>query len=287
MAFLNMVVRRLAAQRLLAAGLLVTMAFCIGVVVAGPIYADGSGRAIVGGTIDRALVTQRNVRYSLQIPPRFELASADRIVHDAVQALPTDRVVRQAATGAVGSVGPSGERLSTQVAYRVGAFSHLRIEGSPPRGPDEVVLASGDAFRLGVSQGGFVEVRSSNGTATVRVTGLYQVPPSDDPFWFGAGSLLYRQPAQDVAPGNIVTPTVDLLPLLSTEQGFARITGALGFESGPTIAWDVYLNLTGVDLDQLRAVANRVDTVAQRVSDASPTLAYLTTGTAIRLLATR
>jgi hypothetical protein len=56
MAFFLLVTRRLVAQRLLAAALLVAMAFTVGVLVAGPIYANGSGRAIVSGTVAQTLV---------------------------------------------------------------------------------------------------------------------------------------------------------------------------------------------------------------------------------------
>src|SRR5215211_1078444 len=127
MGILSLIVRRLAAQRLLAAGLLVTMAFTIGVLVAGPIYADGSGRAIIEGTVAQALVDARNVRLAAQAGPSFDLDQANAAVDAEARDLPLARVIRQGATGAISVAPETGSPWTAQLAFREGAFDHLAV----------------------------------------------------------------------------------------------------------------------------------------------------------------
>ena len=54
MALLRLAFKRLVAQRMLALALLITMAFAIGVLAAGPIYTDASRQAILTGEVSRS-----------------------------------------------------------------------------------------------------------------------------------------------------------------------------------------------------------------------------------------
>src|SRR5437879_1953444 len=98
MAFLRLVGKRLLAQRMLALALLTTVAFSIGVLVAGPIYARGSQEAILSGRLAQSDVSLKNVRLSAYSAPGFSQLSADRAVKSALRGLPVTRVVRQAET---------------------------------------------------------------------------------------------------------------------------------------------------------------------------------------------
>jgi hypothetical protein len=53
------------------------------------------------------------------------------------------------------------------------------------------------------------------------------------------------------------------LPLLATPEGYGALTSALDITAGPRYAWDLYLDLAGLDLDQLRTTARRVESVAE------------------------
>ena len=76
MAFLWLVGKRLLAQRLLALALLVTMAFAIGVLVAGPIYTQGSREAILSGELAGSDTATKNVRFTLNLTPQITKARA-------------------------------------------------------------------------------------------------------------------------------------------------------------------------------------------------------------------
>ena len=65
MPLLKLAAKRLVAQRMLAVALLITMAFAIGVLAAGPIYADASQQAILTGEVSQSDATVKNVRFTL------------------------------------------------------------------------------------------------------------------------------------------------------------------------------------------------------------------------------
>ena len=62
MATLRFLLKRFVAQRLLGLAVVVTLAFSVGVLVAGPIYADAARSAILSSAIQSAAVTVANVR---------------------------------------------------------------------------------------------------------------------------------------------------------------------------------------------------------------------------------
>jgi predicted lysophospholipase L1 biosynthesis ABC-type transport system permease subunit len=270
MALLRLIVRRLAAQRLLALALLVTMAFTVGVLVAGPIYADGSGRAIIDGVVRRSLVDQRNVRLTVTSGPRFDAGAADRTVRAVVaRNVPTRQVVTQATSQAVSVTSPSGVRRSTELAFRTNGFDHLTLEGRPPRADDEAVVSNGDALNYKIEAGDTLTVRSAGGVLQLRITGLYNLPASSDPAWYGLDSIFNRLP-----------PTQPAEPLLVTGPGFARALDALGLSSGQQYTWDVYLDLARTDLAGLEAAARGAGRTEAALRGTGP-LAFLTMRTGL------
>src|SRR5919112_962517 len=101
MTTLLFVLKRFVAQRLLGLAIVVTLAFTIGVLVAGPIYADAAREAILGSEVTTANVTVRTVRF----------------------ATPED-----------------ADPLSMTVLFRSGAFDHVQLIGEEPTGPEDIAL---------------------------------------------------------------------------------------------------------------------------------------------------
>ena len=63
MATLRFLLKRFFAKRLLGLAIVVTLGFTIGVLVAGPIYADAAREAILSSATSTAPVTVGNVRF--------------------------------------------------------------------------------------------------------------------------------------------------------------------------------------------------------------------------------
>ena len=153
MATLRFLLKRFFAQRLLGLAIVVTLAFTIGVLVAGPIYADAAREAILSSATSTAPVTVGNVRFLTYGNPSFDYATADAELEDAVSELPVDEVVPQG-RGTVRLVGADPTApLSLTVMFRDGATEHLPYRGEPPVGPGEIALPGGVARLLGVDVG--------------------------------------------------------------------------------------------------------------------------------------
>ena len=75
MATLVFLLKRFVAQRLLGSAIVVTLGFTIGVLVAGPIYADAAREAITSAAVKTAPVTVRNARFSVYGTPDFDVAA--------------------------------------------------------------------------------------------------------------------------------------------------------------------------------------------------------------------
>src|SRR5437870_2924048 len=97
-ALLDLIIRRLRAQRVLAVAQLAAMAFAIGVVVAGPIYAEGSVRAVVGGVVARSPSQEANVRYQVASSLMLPRGTGERVAQ-VVRDLPVKRVIEQTQVG--------------------------------------------------------------------------------------------------------------------------------------------------------------------------------------------
>ncbi len=95
MATLRFVLKRLVAQRLLGLAMVVTLAFSIGVLVAGPIYADSAREAILSSQIHTGDVTVKNVRVTTFGSDQFDFARADQDLRKALRSIPVDQLIRQ------------------------------------------------------------------------------------------------------------------------------------------------------------------------------------------------
>jgi FtsX-like permease family protein len=256
MALLRLVVRRLVAQRLLALALLITMAFSIGVLVAGPVYLNASRQAILSGKLASSSVSIRNVRYTVLSGPGFDEGTANRAVDSTVRALPVQRVIPQIATVPVTISGPTGSQ-QTAVAYREGMFDHVTLNGGVPAGPTEVAISTSQAFATGVRVGDTLTL-SVGGEASfarsvdVQVVATFKPPSGNDPFFFGIRSVFPQ-------PGNPLSPNTN--PILVSHEGIEQVLQSLGLDEGQQYSWDVYLALDGKSLDQVAAVPGAIQSV--------------------------
>ena len=77
MATLRFLLKRFFAQRLLGLAIVVTLGFTIGVLVAGPIYADAAREAIQSSAVSTAPVTVKNVRFLTYGNPSYDYETAN------------------------------------------------------------------------------------------------------------------------------------------------------------------------------------------------------------------
>src|SRR5262245_31089072 len=185
-ATLRFLLKRFFAQRLLGLAIVVTLGFTIGVLVAGPIYADAAREAILSSAVTTAPVTVKNVAFQTYGNPSYDYETADATFRDAVTGLPVGRIVPQG-RGTVRLQGPEGSSpLSMTVLFRDGATDHLPYRGAPPQGPGEIALPGGISRLLGVDVGGTVTAIGPTGEiADLTLVGRFDPPDRHDPFWFG------------------------------------------------------------------------------------------------------
>ncbi len=242
---IRFVLKRLAAQRLLALAMIVTLGFSVGVLVAGPVYANASREAILSSSIHSADVTVKNVRVTEFASVGFDYAAADRQLHDAAAPLPTDTIRRQG-TSIVRLVAGGGE-TSAPLLFRDGGIDEIgTIHGRGPTGPAEVLLQRDMADSLGLDVGDTVVAA---GAGRVRValtmTGTYLRPvhPVSD-FWYGSQSPFPAPESTEPSPA-ILTP-----------QGYVQLADRLGLTS--RFAWDLYLDLTETRFAQAQALPGKL-----------------------------
>ena len=250
MATLRFLLKRFFAQRLLGLAIVVTLGFTIGVLVAGPIYADAAREAILSSAVTTAPVTVRNVAFQTYGSPSYEYETADSTLNDAISSLPVGKVVPQG-RGTVRLQGPDGAApLSMTVLFRDGATDHLPYRGDPPEGSGEIALPGGVSRLLGVDVGGTVTAIGPTGeTADLTLVGRFDPPDRNDPFWFGDQTPF---PPPD---------STDLPPALMDKAGYLEVAPALGVTS--EYVWDVYLDLVGVPFVE----AQQLPAEIQRITD--------------------
>ncbi|HEY7762332.1 MAG TPA: hypothetical protein VIC52_04895, partial [Actinomycetota bacterium] len=122
MATLRLLIKRFVAQRSLGLAVVVTLAFTIGVLVAGPIYADSAREAILASSIGSETVNVRNARLQVFGGTEFDWTAADQVIEGALANVPTDEVVPQG-LGTVRLNGVDGP--SVPFLFRDGASEHL------------------------------------------------------------------------------------------------------------------------------------------------------------------
>ncbi|MEX2422105.1 MAG: hypothetical protein WD670_09845, partial [Actinomycetota bacterium] len=93
MATLRFLLKRFVAQRSLGLAVVVTLAFTVGVLVAGPIYADAAREAILSSSLGSKSVTVTNARLQLLGGGDFDWNAADATVTNAFSAVPVDTLV--------------------------------------------------------------------------------------------------------------------------------------------------------------------------------------------------
>ncbi|MGB7804697.1 MAG: ABC transporter permease [Actinomycetota bacterium] len=262
MATLRFLLKRFAAQRLLGLAVIVTLAFSVGVLVAGPIYADAAREAIFSSTLSDAGVTVANARYQVFGDEDFDWANADAAVEGALTGVPTDTIVSQGlSTVRFGDT----EGPSLPVFFREGAADHLQIRGEAPAA-GEIALPSSTAQTAGLQLGDPVTIVGPNDeTVTLTLSGTYGSPDREDPFWFGS-----RNPF----PGPDAT---DPPPLLMDREAYLEAATTLGLTS--EFAWDAYLAVGDLTYDEARSVPGQL-LHAEDVMSEQPgmTTVRLTTG---------
>jgi ABC-type lipoprotein release transport system permease subunit len=271
MTTLRFLLKRFVAQRLLSVAIIVTLGFTIGVLVAGPIYADAAREAILSSATTSAPVTVANVRLLTYGGPDHDWAAADTQVREATSPLPIGRVVPQG-RGTVRLEVPGAAPVSIAVLFREGATEHLPYRGEPPAGPGELALPASIARTLGVQVGDTVTAIGPTGQqAELTLVGRFDLPDAADPFWFGEQTPF---PAPD---------STELPPALMDRAGYLETLPALSVVS--EYVWDVYLDLAGVPFER----AERIPAQIARIDDGlrgSPSFAQLQVGTGLDTLMT-
>lgn len=257
MAIIRFLLKRFVAQRLLGLAVVTTLAFTVGVLVAGPIYADAAREAILSSQVANAAATVRNARLQLFGDQDFEVAAADAVITDELSELPLRTIVRQGlGTVRLGTTaGPS-----VPILFREGIEEHLEIRGTVPDA-DGILLEAGAARALRIRRGDRVAIIGPTDLEReLLVTGTYVVTDRDDPFWFGS-----QNPLPD--PDSTQPQPVVVLP-----ETLIGATGQLGLTT--QYAWDAYLDLGGVAFERAEAVPGRLQAIFDRLQ-ARPELAGL------------
>jgi hypothetical protein len=229
MAMLPFLFRRLVAQRLLALGVVLTLAFSVGVMASGPIYTDAARNSILASAIATASVPVENVRVDLYGGASFDWAAADRQVREVSSLLPVQTIVPQGETTV--RIGPTGG--SVPMLFRAGGGAHLAYRSGTAPGAGQVAVPFGLAQLSGLKLGDRVQVLGpTNEHRTVQVSGIFDPPARTDAFWFGEDTPFPQGDSSDPVP-VLVDQTTERT--LATELGLST-----------HFAWDLYLSLTGI-----------------------------------------
>ncbi|HEX9123903.1 MAG TPA: ABC transporter permease [Actinomycetota bacterium] len=268
MATLVFLLKRFFAQRLLGLAIVVTLAFTVGVLVAGPIYADAAREAISSSAIETAPVNVRNVRFSVYGGPSFDFAKIDAEVVDATGDLPVERLIRQGRGTARIDVGAAP--VSLPLLFRDGAEDHLPFKGQPPSGPGQMALPTGLAKTLRLKIGDAVGLIGPTGRRVeLTVTGTFGLPDRGDPFWFG-GQIPF--PAPD---------STDLPPALLSRDGYLALVQNAGVVT--EFAWDTYLDFRGLGFARAEALPGQIGQADGQLHQ-DPALSNLRTTTGLPTL---
>lgn len=260
MAFLRLAFKRLVAQRTLALALLITMAFAIGVLAAGPIYTDASRTAILTGEIARSDTIVKNVRFTLNPQKGLAESSFEPRVSDILQGLPQHKVVFMVRSPNVLVTGPRGSSQDFLV-YRDGGLQDVQyVAGGPPASGNQLAMpvtyrtvigGVGDTITLSTGTGQSIDY---------TISGLFKEPKRGDPRWFGTGAPF---PVEGI-PTSPFTP-----PLLGRRDAVEVAIGSLGLDGSQRYDWDVYLNVNGVSLGQLASYGPAINHAQQQLQQIS------------------
>jgi FtsX-like permease family len=249
MSLLKLAFKRLVAQRMLAVALLITMAFAIGVLAAGPIYADASREAILRGEVAQSDPTVKDVRFTLNPTAGLDQNTTEARVNSVLRGLPAHRVVFEMRTPPLTVSGPRGT-IQTFMLYRDGGLKLLHYTaGQAPTLPGQ--LAVEESFRtvLGGVGDSIVVSTGQGPTLTYHISGLYQEPRARDPRWFGTGAPFPQE-------GNPTSPSTP--PMVGVRDSVGLAIGQLNLDGTQRYDWDVYLKVEDASLDQLASYIPRV-----------------------------
>ncbi len=250
MATLRFLLKRFVAQRSLGLAVVVTLAFTVGVLVAGPIYADAAREAILSSSLGSESVTVTNARLQVFGGGEFDWAAADDAVTNAFSAVPVDALVPQG----LGTVRLGGlDGASVPLLFREGAPEHLEIEGEAP-GAGEIALPVGVATTLRLRAGDTVDIVGPNDEAlTLRVSGTFESPDRADPFWFGGRSPFPAPDSTEPAPALVERDTyLDAAATLSLTSEFT---------------WDAFLALDGLTFEEAARVPGELVAIEAAVQE--------------------
>jgi hypothetical protein len=246
---LRLAARRAIAQGFLTAATVCALAFSVGVLATGPIFAAGAEQAIVYGYMRSASPLTKDTFVSLLTWPGFDLSNASQLVRSGLAPLHVSRLTLQEESG--NSILSLGRRSAeAPVAYRDGLFRELPlVEGRDPSKPDEVLVPQPLAAALGLAPGSRISL-SHNATTYATVSGVYWSARGKDPLVYADHRLLSN-------PSHA--------PLLTTRAGFAALTRSFGQTSDIALEWDAEPSFTGLTVADLRALAPREEQWSARI----------------------
>ena len=269
MAMLRFLFRRLMAQRLLALGVVLTLAFSVGVMASGPIYSDAARESILTSTIATATVPTKNVRVDLYGDPSFDQQQFDQEVTQAATGLPVDLIVRQGE--ATVRVGP--QVTSAPMLFRDGSADHLPFRSGGAPGPGEVALPMGLADISGLEVGDRVDIIGpTNEHVSLTLSGIFGPPDVNDPFWFGEDTPFPF--------GNSEAQPPIVVDRATASDVAAKLRLTTHF------VWDVYLNLAGITYAEAQGLPDRYvsfSDAVQRSLNGTPQEAHVTSGISVLL----
>jgi len=246
---LGLAARRAIAQRFLTAATACALAFSVGVLAAGPIYAAGAEQAIVYAYMGSVNPLTKDTFVSLLTWPGFDLPNASQRVRSGLAPLHVAQLTLQEESG--NSVVSLGRRSGVApIAYRDGLFRKLPlVEGRNPSKPDEVLVPQPLAAALGLAPGARISL-SHNATAHATVSGVYWSARGKDPLVYADHRLLSN-------PSHA--------PLLTTRAGFAALTRSFGQTSDIAIEWDAEPSFSGLTVADLKTLAPREEQSSARI----------------------
>lgn len=261
MGTLRFLLKRFVAQRMLGLAVVVTLAFSVGVLVAGPIYANAAREAILSSSFSTADVTVVNTRFLVPGGPDFDLDAADQLVRETTASLPLSEIVPQGRGPIV--LGPEGRTptYETNAIFRDGAEQHLPdFKGEAP-GNREVAITATLARAFGVRIGDAIVARGTTAKPIdLTVSATFSTPPVGDTFWFGERSPF---PAPD---------SIEPAPVLLGREGYVEVARDLGISS--EFVWDAYLDVPALTFQEADSLPGEIQAVADGLAE-QPTLSGL------------
>ncbi|MEO8291959.1 MAG: ABC transporter permease [Actinomycetota bacterium] len=270
MGTLRFLLKRFLAQRMLGLAVVVTLAFSVGVLVAGPIYADAAREAILSSSLSSADVTVVNTRFIAPGGPDFDLGGADRAVRAATAPLPLAPIVLQGRAPIVLVPGGGRPTYATNAIFRDGAEGHLPgFKGEAP-GSGQAAITATLARALGLRIGDPIAARGAGGAPIdLTVSATFSAPPADDAFWFADRSPF--------PPPDSVEPA----PILLGREGYMEVVRDLDISS--EFVWDAYLDVPGLAFEDANRLPGDIQAVADRLREL-PALAGLRVGNGLDTL---